>query len=287
MNSRRIAEQAQTLVPSGAKVSIERVSGGDSHQSFRVEDEDGNEFFLKANTSEVSGCLESEYQSLSELLRLGRQNYPAPLAFKNSQGMALLLMTFQHYTSLTEASAAKLGRALAAQHRVKGDDFGWHADNHIGLTPQSNTRSPSWLEFYRDQRLRPQLRWAIDRGLSAHLITGVERLAENLENYLDDSVTPSLLHGDLWSGNVAYDLGKQAAALFDPAPYFGDREADIAITRLFGSFPASFYESYNREYALNHGYQDRQCIYNLYHALNHFNLFGAAYEDMVSKCLPT
>ncbi len=274
------------MLPSAGPVSIERVSGGDSHQSFRVEDSHGGQFFLKANTREFAACLQSEYQSLQEFARLGQKNYPAALGFSEHQDVALLLMTFQHYTGLTDHTASELGQALALQHRIKSDRFGWNSDNHIGLTWQQNSWSASWVEFYRERRLQPQLQSAVNNGLNSTLINQVVRLLQNLESYVDDAeVTPSLLHGDLWGGNVAYNLGEEEAAFFDPAPYYGDREADIAMTHLFGGFPTSFYESYNNAYPLKKGHQKRRPIYNLYHALNHYNLFGSAYEALVERCL--
>jgi fructosamine-3-kinase len=172
-----------------------------------------------------------------------------------------------------------LGELLAVQHRVTREKFGWHRDNTIGSTPQSNIESADWVEFLREQRLRPQLKLAENNGARADLIDSGERLCERLAHFFTDyRPAPSLLHGDLWGGNWASDAGGQPV-LFDPAVYFGDREADIAMTHLFGGFGPSFYEAYWRTWPLDAGVTSRVALYNLYHVLNHFNLFGGGYAQ--------
>jgi fructosamine-3-kinase len=163
-----------------------------------------------------------------------------------------------------------MGRMLAKLHRATGSRFGWHRDNYIGLSPQQNGWCDEWAEFFWERRIRPQA----DR---AGLQVKRGRLLEN------HKPQPSLLHGDLWSGNAGFTA--QGPVIFDPAVYYGDREADLAMTELFGGFPAEFYEAYDREWPLDAGYERRKHLYNLYHLLNHLNLFGGGYLGRVKATL--
>ncbi|MGC1729012.1 MAG: fructosamine kinase family protein, partial [Steroidobacteraceae bacterium] len=168
------------------------------------------------------------------------------------------------------------GEQLAALHRVTADRFGWSRDNTIGSTPQTNTPCGDWTEFFRERRLRPQLALAASRGY-AKLEPWGERLLESVPQLLGGHrPQPSLLHGDLWAGNwLALTTGEPA--ILDPAVYYGDREADLAMTRLFGGFGAAFYRAYEAAAPLPHGASVRCELYNLYHVLNHTNLFGGGY----------
>ena len=162
---------------------------------------------------------------------------------------------------------AELGRMLAKLHRHTGPRFGWARDNYIGLAPQINSWRDDWAAFFIECRLRPQ---ALQAGLALPSITLLDH----------HKPQPSLLHGDLWNGNVGFT--KEGPVVFDPAVYYGDREADLAMTELFGGFPREFYEAYG---ALDQGYARRKHLYNLYHLLNHLNLFGSGYRAQVSACL--
>jgi len=201
--------------------------------------------------------------------------------------------TIEH-TSMFEACSAKLGKALALQHQITSnvsgeiDGFGWQYDNFIGLTPQSNKAHQSWSEFYANERITRQLHIAKGNGLANELVAKTECVILNIEKYYSGyAPMPSLLHGDLWSGNAAQASASSCGAitpiLFDPAPYFGDREADLAMTLLFGGFNQNFYDAYNEVWPLNGGFQSRVSLLNLYHALNHFNLFGDGYSGLVSE----
>jgi protein-ribulosamine 3-kinase len=184
---------------------------------------------------------------------------------------------------------AALGRMLALVHTVRGEFFGWRRDNYIGRTPQRNRRSFSWCDFWRDARLRPQLELGRKNGLSAGLLGRGERLVEALPRLLSGHApAASLLHGDLWGGNAGF-LADGAPVLFDPAVYWGDREADLAMTELFGGFPRNFYSTYAEIAPLDGGYGMRKTLYNLYHVLNHANLFGGSYaaqaQTMIDELL--
>jgi protein-ribulosamine 3-kinase len=162
-----------------------------------------------------------------------------------------------------------MGRMLAALHRQTGPRFGWHRDNYIGLSPQQNGWCDNWSEFWRERRLRPQAERA-----------GVRIDLDRIELHQPQ---PSLLHGDLWSGNAGFTA--EGPVVYDPAVYYGDREADLAMTELFGGFPRAFYDGYNEAFPLPEGYERRKHVYNLYHLLNHLNIFGASYLPQVKATL--
>jgi fructosamine-3-kinase len=170
-----------------------------------------------------------------------------------------------------------LARMLAALHRHTGPRFGWARDNWIGLSPQKNAWSDDWVGFYRDFRLIPQLEKA---GLMNEALPLLQRLSLFFQ---DHAPAPSLLHGDLWSGNVGFT--RDGPVMYDPAVYYGDREADLAMTGLFGGFPREFYQAYENEFPSDLGYQTRKHLYNLYHLLNHLNLFGSGYGAQVHATL--
>jgi len=176
------------------------------------------------------------------------------------------------------------GRRLAALHRHTGDGFGWHRDNTIGATPQPNDAAGDWIDFYRHRRLAFQLSLAARRGLGRRALAKGERILDRLPGFFPGyRPDPSLLHGDLWGGNYGYADGQPV--LFDPAVYHGDREADLAMTELFGGFPAEFHAAYRETWPLDPGYPVRRTLYNLYHVLNHYNLFGGGYAGQAERML--
>jgi fructosamine-3-kinase len=161
-------------------------------------------------------------------------------------------------------------------HRRPGPRFGWPRDNYIGATPQANAWCDDWAEFWRERRLRPQLEQARSKGFDLGKIALEDLLIKHQPE-------PALLHGDLWSGNAGFTA--EGPVVFDPAVYYGDREADLAMTELFGGFPREFYDAYNEAWPLEAGYAQRKHLYNLYHLLNHLNLFGGGYLGQVSSTL--
>jgi protein-ribulosamine 3-kinase len=168
-----------------------------------------------------------------------------------------------------------LGRMLAKLHRVHGERFGWHRDNYIGLSPQLNGWRDDWATFFEACRLAPQLELARKKGFALD--------GPSLSLLEGHRPRPSLLHGDLWSGNAGFTPA--GPVVFDPAVYYGDREADLAMTELFGGFPREFYVAYEEELPLDAGYAKRKHLYNLYHLLNHLNLFGGGYLGQVKATL--
>lgn len=278
-----------------ADIEILPVHGGDIHRSFAARyclpDQDTKSVFIKQNDLSHSAVLESEFSSLQRMVNEYGLDYPRPIGFYQSEQACYLLMAFHRLgggfaTISADKIGAELGEMLAQQHKIFDSQFGWMEDNFIGLTPQPNKHCDQWVEFYRERRLESQLSLARNRGLSKQLNDGVVELMNHLEVFFHNyEPQPSLLHGDLWSGNFSIDLDTQKPLLFDPAPYFGDREADIAMTELFGGFPAGFYTAYQQHFPLHEGYERRKPLYNLYHALNHFNLFGSGYAGMVGSLL--
>ena len=174
-----------------------------------------------------------------------------------------------------DADFPALGRMLAQAHRRPGPAFGWDRDNYIGATPQPNGWLENWPQFWSERRMKPQLELAKRNGFSLPTVP--------LETLQGHSPQPSLLHGDLWSGNASFT--PQGPVVFDPAAYFGDREADLAMTELFGGFPREFYDAYHAAFPLPAGHAQRKHLYNLYHLLNHLNLFGRSYLGQVEETL--
>lgn len=252
--------------------AAEPVSGGCIHRAFRAE-ADGVRLFVKVNDAGLADAFAAEADGL-EALRGAGVRAPEPLAHGVEGGYAFLVLEFLDLAAGGDFAA--LGVMLAEAHRRPWPQFGWRRDNYIGTTPQRNPPASHWAEFWREQRLRPQAERARRHGIEFDL----ERVVRPLEGH---APPPSLLHGDLWSGNVGF--ADQAPVLFDPAVYCGDREADLAMTELFGGFEANFYAAYREAWPLEPGYERRRALYNLYHLLNHLNLFGRSYLGPVRSTL--
>jgi protein-ribulosamine 3-kinase len=252
------------------------VSGGCINQAQRI-GYAGADYFVKLNTVGQLDMFAAEADGLNELRRCTALRIPAPVCWGEADGHSYLVM--ENLALGGSGDAAMLGEGLAAMHRITQPRFGWHRDNTIGSTSQVNTQADDWIDFYRERRLRFQLDLAARHGCSSHLLSRGERLLADLDVFFDDySPEASLLHGDLWSGNYAY-TSEGEPAIFDPAVYYGDREADIAMTELFGGFGAAFHAAYENAWPLDPGYRTRKTLYNLYHILNHFNLFGGGYAS--------
>ncbi len=265
-------------------LTLKSRSGGDIHRSFSLVDRETHQatFFVKVNRSDHSGVLAGEYFSLQQFEQLLPGAYPKPIEFISSAEICVLLMSNHALAPMPAEAAASLGALLAKQHQIIHSEFGWQQNNHIGLNLQHNDWSRDWQTFYWHQRLLPQLNQAVKNGLPKQAQVQISSIGENLDMYFaDHAPQPRLLHGDLWAGNAGFDSNLQRTLLYDPAPYFGDRETDLAMTELFGGFPRSFYEAYNAVLPLQANSERRKPLYHLYHALNHFNLFGTSYLTLV------
>jgi protein-ribulosamine 3-kinase len=199
---------------------------------------------------------------------------PQRLSTGVTGGEAFLEM--EHLQLSSGGDYRALARMLAGVHRTTGLRYGWHRDNFIGPTPQQNGWCDDWAEFWQERRLRPQLDLARRNRFDLQAPSPQKLLSSHRP-------AASLLHGDLWRGNAGFSGGRPV--IFDPAVYCGDREADIAMTELFGGFPAEFYAAYHEAYPLPAEYQERKHLYNLYHLLNHLNIFGGSYLGQVQATL--
>lgn len=228
-----------------------------------------------------SGVLEVEAAGLAELEHAGAVRVPAVLACGTDGGQDWLLLEYLPLQAPSQRAWAELGRALAVQHGVTADRHGWFRDNFIGATPQPNPREADWRVFYRDARLGHQLRLARERGLDGATVKQVEAVLGLLEKLVPVAPAPSLLHGDLWSGNIA--AVEDTPVIYDPAVYYGDADADLAMMELFGAPPAAFWSAYEEMRPLSPGYPLRRDLYNLYHLLNHYNLFGGGFAGQARR----
>ncbi|MDH3915188.1 MAG: fructosamine kinase family protein [Chromatiales bacterium] len=247
----------------------------------------GSGIFLKTNAPSLLPMFQAEAAGLTELGAAGSLRVPRPLATGVTDASAWIAM---EWIEQGEGSAEEeLGAGLAEQHRKTAGRFGWDRDNTIGSSPQRNDPSADWPDFFARHRLGFQLDLARQNGWGGTLTDAGGELCQRLPDFFSDyRPAPSLLHGDLWAGNRGVD-SEGHPFLFDPAVYYGDREADIAMTELFGGFGADFYAAYGEAWPLDSGYQVRRLLYNLYHILNHLNLFGTGYlgraQGMVDRLL--
>lgn len=265
------------------------VSGGSIHSAWKL-DFDNGRVFLKLNASEHLPLLQAEQKGLATLaaalpdgdvLRL-----PQVLACDLSPGYAWLALEWLDLKPLDEAGGERLAFGLAALHRQTAAHYGFDHANFIGTTPQDNTPHEDWTWFFGHRRLAPLLQALREKGLLDRELVGKgERLVEGLAGFFVGlSLEPALLHGDLWSGNAA-QLADGTPVVFDPAPYYGHREADLAMMELFGGFPGRCYATYRSAWPLAPDFEQRKKLYNLYHILNHHLLFGASYSRQARQML--
>jgi fructosamine-3-kinase len=249
----------------------------------------GGRQFRKTADAGALPRFEAEIAGLAALRATNTVRVPEVGAHGTANGTAFLELEYLELRPLDRAAGATLGRQLAALHRHTGERYGWPADNFIGLGRQANGWMDSWPRFFAERRLRPQLALARGKGMDRLTMQDGEELAEKVAAFfVAGHPVPSLLHGDFWGGNAGM-LPDGAPVVFDPACYYGDREADIAMSELFGGFPDSFQAAYREAWPLDSGYETRKTLYNLYHVLNHYNLFGAGYlgqaKRMIAKLL--
>ncbi len=245
---------------------------------------DGTPVFLKTGPSSAYDMLAGEAEGLQELASAGAIRVPRVFACGENDGVAFLATEWLDLGRATRGADAELGTRLAALHRTTAGRYGWHRDNTCGPTPQRNPWSDDWVAFYRDHRLAFQLDLAARNGYGGALQSHGARLLERLDRFFE-GYTPeaSLLHGDLWGGNWGCCDGEPV--IFDPAVYYGDRESDLAMTRLFGGFGRAFYTAYEDAWPLAPGYRERCDLYQLYHVLNHLNLFGSGYLGQAQRLI--
>jgi protein-ribulosamine 3-kinase len=275
----------------GRQVSPEptgEVHGGCINTCWRWETEAGPVFVKQAAAGSLP-MLEAERDGLLELRQAEAVRVPAPLAIGTSDEVAFLALEWIDFGLPSPAIEARFGEQLASLHRHRAARYGFGRDNTIGSTPQPNGWCDDWVRFFRERRLAFQFDLAADNGYAGRLQDRGRRLLEVMDVFFSAyRPAPSLLHGDLWGGNWGVDTAGRPV-IYDPAAYYGDREADIAMTRLFGEFGARFYAAYVATWPLDAAAGTRRDLYNLYHVLNHLNLFGGGYrsqaEGMIDKLL--
>jgi len=260
--------------------SIRRCGGGCINDAFLLRGPD-EDFFVKINDASATPMFRAEAAGLEAIAATQAIRVPRVVAQGESGGQAFLALEAIRFSSAS-ANWENMGRQLAALHAATHDRFGWTEDNFIGSAPQRNAWTPNWAGFFRDQRMRPQFETARRQGGP---IQDDDALLEAIPTILrDHDPAPSLLHGDLWSGNAAFDDEGQPV-IFDPACYFGDPEADLAFTEMFGGFPPAFYRAYHEASPIPPGYERRKRLYNLYHIVNHANLFGGGYAAQAESVI--
>ena len=260
-----LQEQNPILLPSEGRVAKQKVKGVNRY------------YFLKTGSINDLPLLISEKIGLEALALVGAVKVPKVFFLGETSTCSFLICEYLDLNKDNLISGEILGKQLALLHQNSNECFGLNEDNWIGLSPQKNHWHENWISFFKKYRLQPQLTQAFERGYRANLEKKADRLMEILPLFFDQyKPKPSLLHGDLWSGNWG-TINNTTPVVFDPAIYYGDRETDLAMTKLFGGFPQAFYDAYNYQWTLDYGFKVRQNLYNLYHLLNHLNLFGEVY----------
>lgn len=284
INWQNIATVASQI--SGVHLAFENpqpISGGCINQTWRVTNQQDNVWFVKLNKPHQLSMFTAEAEGLKAIRETQSIRVPEVLCAGKTKQASFLVMEYIDLSG--QINTAQLGELLAKMHHTKQDYFGWHCNNTIGTTPQINNPEQYWPDFWQKHRLHYQLDLALSQGLSPKVYDKGLKLAEAIPLFFSNySPSPSLLHGDLWTGNCAADSNNNPI-IFDPACYFGDREADLAMTELFGGFGSAFKNAYHYHYPIDSGYNIRKNLYNLYHILNHYNLFGGSYESQSSRLI--
>lgn len=280
--ARQLAAALDTWV---APLPAGPVGGGTFNDGFRWESGAGS-LFVKVARVQAAPMFEAEAAGLSELALANAVRVPRVMAVGEVGGQAYLALEWLDLRPLSAIAQQRLGERLAALHRHQSDGrHGWWRDNTIGSTPQRNTWAADWASFFIEHRLSFQLELALRNGHGARLQSRMEALLRRAGELLQGHAPPpSLLHGDLWGGNAAAISGDEPV-IFDPAVYYGDREIDIAMTRPFGGFGPEFHAAYEAAWPLPPGAARRVDLYNLYHVLNHVNLFGASYLGQATSLI--
>jgi len=269
MNPKNIHHQLETKLEAKI-ITTDSVGGGCIADCSVLTFENGRKAFLK-QVSQFDDMFDREAEGLKAIEKTQTIRTPKVLAHAPHS----LALEYIEQSQANNEFWKSFGLQLAQMHKIEQEFFGFAHDNYIGLTPQENPKTDNWIEFYRDHRLGYQIDLAYQKGYD--LRAPFRKLSERLPDLLSESLEPPcLIHGDLWSGNYLCSAEGQAV-LIDPAAYYGHREAELAMTKLFGGFNPLFYQAYQDEYPLKPGWEQRENLYKLYHVLNHLNLFGSAY----------
>lgn len=272
---------------SGHEAEVYRVSivgGGSINDARRIETSEGN-FFAKINTAiEYPGMFEAEFRGLKFLSDNSSFKIPQPMSTGITEEIQWILMENINSTKKREDFWELFGRRLAEMHLNHGDLFGLEYDNYLGSLVQRNDERKDWTSFFAEMRLLPQLEMAEANDLmSSEMLRLFDKLFSKLEGFFPEE-PPSTIHGDLWTGNFMTDSSGEAV-IFDPAVYYGHREMDLGMSKLFGGFDSRFYGAYHEVYPIEKGWEERMHIANLYPLLAHLNLFGGSYSSQITTIL--
>ena len=273
---------AQSTGTEFAIANTKSVGGGCINQGYKISSNDA-EYFVKLNRASQVEMFVAEAVGLKQMYATNTITIPKPICWGTVENSSYIVLQWLNLAGGSNKSWTEMGRQLAAMHRQgTSDRFGFEVNNTIGSTLQINTWMDNWADFFAQQRIGYQLKLAKRKGGN---FPDTNKVVNAVRSRLSDrQPEASILHGDLWSGNAAI-TADGAPVIFDPATYYGDREADLAMTELFGGFSAAFYSGYNEVWQLDSGYQQRKSIYNLYHILNHFNLFGGGYGSQAARII--
>lgn len=285
---------AQTLRdPLGSEVTIvncRSIGGGCISKAFIVRLSNGAEAFVKSNALSFQEAFEIESRSLRDIARVGELPVPEPLGVGTTSQESFFVCEAVTESRRPSDFFERFGRALARHHRqsIRKDHqqrYGWQSNNFLGSATQVNQWSADWISFFAEHRFEYQIAWAKDQSLSSMSLSRlIADVLKQLPNLIGDSCQEAvLLHGDLWSGNyISNAVGDPV--VIDPAVYYGSREAEFGMIKLFGNCPTSFYHAYNETWAMADGWERRAEVYKLYHLLNHLNLFGGGYQAECIAC---
>ncbi|MBD2543963.1 fructosamine kinase family protein [Planktothricoides raciborskii] len=259
------------------------IGGGCINQGYRLDSQE-HHYFVKLNRASLVEMFAAEALGLEQIWKTQTIRVPKPICTGTVENHAYIVLEWLDLGGASTTGVWQdMGRKLAEMHRTGvADKFGWERSNTIGSTPQMNAWTDDWAEFWVEQRIRYQLQLAQRRG--GYFPEADELLAKIPEILAGHQPQPSLVHGDLWGGNASVTPSGEPV-IFDPATYYGDREVDLAMTELFGGFPPAFYQGYQATWPLEPGYEHRKILYNLYHILNHFNLFGGGYAGQAKHII--
>ena len=264
----------------GEIFSVERqqsLAGGSINAAFLLTADNAQSYFVKTNRCGQMAMFEAEAQGLQAIASSETIRVPGVVCYGENQFNSYIVLEYLDMAG--RANQQMLGEQLAAMHRCSAKQYGWFRDNTIGATLQPNDWTEKWLDFWRKHRLGFQLQLAAQKGYGGELQKLGETLLQVMPKlFAGREIRPSMLHGDLWGGNVA-GLKDASPVIFDPAFYYGDRETDLAMTYVFGGFDPAFYASYQNAYPLDEGFAVRKTFYNIYHIINHLNLFGGGYRE--------
>ena len=257
------------------------IRGGCINETYQIKDENQC-YFVKLNNKNTLAILAAEAEGLREIAATKTIRVPSPICLGTSNHKAYLVLEYISFINSKSISQAQLGKHLAKLHAIPQKNFGWHRNNHIGTNTQLNPANENWPEFFRKNRIEFQIELAKTNGFQ---FNRTEFLLKKIDDFfIDYTPKPAFLHGDLWNGNFAFD-DKGTPFIFDPANYYGDREAEFGLTEMFGGFSSDFWKGYESVLPLDPGFSKRKGLYRLYHTLNHLNLFGSGYANSAKQLI--